>query len=101
MQEKLGCGTIQPHGKTVMAQLGKVQGPLKRLAFAQAQRAKHTVTVGQTAVICGNAVARQSVDEHLGVNQILRNTSVPLVPPKPKLLFMATSIFILRAVLAQ
>ena len=28
-------------------------------------------------------------------------TSVPLVPPKPKLFFTATSIFISRAVLAQ
>ncbi len=26
--------------------------------------------------------------------QTLRNTSVPLVPPKPKLFFTATSIFI-------
>ena len=30
-----------------------------------------------------------------------RRTSVPLVPPKPKLFFTATSIFISRAVLAQ
>ena len=30
-----------------------------------------------------------------------RKTSVPLVPPKPKLFFTATSIFISRAVLAQ
>ena len=30
-----------------------------------------------------------------------RNTSVPLVPPKPKLFFTATSIFICRATLAQ
>ena len=30
-----------------------------------------------------------------------RKTSVPLVPPKPKLFFTATSIFICRAVLAQ
>jgi len=30
-----------------------------------------------------------------------RNTSVPLVPPKPKLFFTATSIFISRAALAQ
>jgi len=30
-----------------------------------------------------------------------RNTSVPLVPPKPKLFFTATSIFIGRATLAQ
>lgn len=29
------------------------------------------------------------------------NTSVPLVPPKPKLFFTATSIFISRAVFAQ
>jgi hypothetical protein len=29
------------------------------------------------------------------------NTSVPLVPPKPKLFFTAMSIFISRAVLAQ
>ena len=29
------------------------------------------------------------------------NTSVPLVPPKPKLFFTATSIFMSRAVLAQ
>ncbi len=34
-------------------------------------------------------------------NQIRRNTNVPLVPPKPKLFFTATSIFISRAVLAQ
>jgi hypothetical protein len=30
-----------------------------------------------------------------------RKTSVPLVPPKPKLFFTATSIFIGRAWLAQ
>ena len=34
-------------------------------------------------------------------NQARRNTSVPLVPPKPKLFFTATSIFIGRASLAQ
>jgi len=33
--------------------------------------------------------------------QTRRKTSVPLVPPKPKLFFTATSIFISRAVLAQ
>ena len=33
--------------------------------------------------------------------QMRRNTSVPLVPPKPKLFFTATSIFIGRASLAQ
>ncbi len=33
--------------------------------------------------------------------QTRRNTSVPLVPPKPKLFFTATSIFIARASLAQ
>ncbi len=35
------------------------------------------------------------------VRQIRRNTSVPLVPPKPKLFFSATSIFTSRATLAQ
>ena len=34
-------------------------------------------------------------------HQIRRKTSVPLVPPKPKEFFSATSIFICRAVLAQ
>ena len=34
-------------------------------------------------------------------DQTLRNTKEPLVPPKPKLLLTDTSIFILRAVLAQ
>ena len=34
-------------------------------------------------------------------NQARRKTSVPLVPPKPKLFFTATSIFICRASLAQ
>src|SRR5690606_30603971 len=33
--------------------------------------------------------------------QIRLKTSDPLVPPKPKLFFRATSIFMLRAVLAQ
>ena len=33
--------------------------------------------------------------------QTRRKTNVPLVPPKPKLFFTATSIFISRAVLAQ
>lgn len=33
--------------------------------------------------------------------QARRNTSVPLVPPKPKLFFTATSIFIVRASFAQ
>ena len=33
--------------------------------------------------------------------QARRNTNVPLVPPKPKLFFTATSIFISRAVWAQ
>ena len=33
--------------------------------------------------------------------QTRRNTSVPLVPPKPKLFFTATSIFMSRAALAQ
>jgi hypothetical protein len=33
--------------------------------------------------------------------QARRNSSVPFVPPKPKLFFTATSIFISRAVLAQ
>ena len=33
--------------------------------------------------------------------QTRRNTSVPLVPPKPKLFLIATSIFMSRAVLAQ
>ena len=33
--------------------------------------------------------------------QARRKTSVPLVPPKPKLFFTATSIFIGRAALAQ
>lgn len=35
------------------------------------------------------------------VNQTRLKTSEPLVPPKPKLFFTATSIFISRAVLAQ
>ena len=35
------------------------------------------------------------------VDQTRRKTSVPLVPPKPKLFFTATSIFICRASLAQ
>ncbi len=34
----------------------------------------------------------------MGIHASLRNTSVPLVPPKPKELEMATSIFIWRAV---
>ena len=34
-------------------------------------------------------------------SQARRNSSVPLVPPKPKLFLAATSIFISRAVLAQ
>ena len=34
-------------------------------------------------------------------NQTRLNTSVPLVPPKPKLFLTATSIFMSRAVLAQ
>ena len=33
--------------------------------------------------------------------QTRRKTSAPLVPPKPKLFFTATSIFIARAWLAQ
>ena len=36
-----------------------------------------------------------------GPQEARRNTSVPLVPPKPKLFFTATSIFICRASLAQ
>ena len=36
--------------------------------------------------------------DRVGIHASLRNTSVPLVPPKPKELEMATSIFIWRAV---
>lgn len=39
--------------------------------------------------------------QEMVANQTRLNTSVPLVPPKPKLFFTATSIFISRAVLAQ
>ncbi len=34
-------------------------------------------------------------------DQILLNTSVPFVPPNPKLLFIATLIFMSRATFAQ
>ena len=43
---------------------------------------------------------RASPHKH-GVQAARLNTSVPLVPPKPKLFFTATSIFMSRAVLAQ
>ncbi len=39
--------------------------------------------------------------DRMGVRQARRNTSVPLVPPKPKLFFTATSIFMALASLAQ
>ncbi|XHO04142.1 hypothetical protein ACEQUB_01009 [Ralstonia syzygii] len=50
---------------------------------------------------------RRSGERRRGLRPLLtshhgrRNTSVPLVPPKPKLFFTATSIFMSRAVLAQ
>lgn len=42
-----------------------------------------------------------NVPTTIKLHQILRKTSEPLVPPKPKLLLSATSIFIWRAVFAQ
>ena len=43
----------------------------------------------------------RSAQKWLKKHQMRLNTSVPLVPPKPKLFFTATSIFRSRAVLAQ
>ena len=44
--------------------------------------------------------ASEAVPSGLTAQKRLK-TSVPLVPPKPKLFFTATSIFMLRAVFAQ
>lgn len=49
----------------------------------------------------GSAIALFAFARHRGADQIFRNTRVPLVPPKPKLLFTATSIFMSRATFAQ
>jgi hypothetical protein len=49
----------------------------------------------------GRCACKNRVDWLLAAAQMRRNTSVPLVPPKPKLFFTATSIFMSRAVLAQ
>ena len=56
----------------------------------------------RTRVLDGRRRAHRSPDRKAARDgQILRNTRVPFVPPKPKLFFTATSIFIGRAVLAQ
>ncbi len=53
-----------------------------------------TVASGQTMLVATESVMSAP-------NQTRLNTSVPLVPPKPKLFLTATSIFMSRAVLAQ
>ena len=53
-----------------------------------------TATAGAARIVQGNAQGRHARQTRL-------NTSVPLVPPKPKLFFTACSIFISRAVFAQ
>jgi len=75
--------------------------PVQGLGIAYTQSAEDTIPIGQPPIFGWYAGVRQSVDQHYVADYILRNTNVPFVPPKPKLLFIATSIFILRAVLAQ
>jgi hypothetical protein len=101
----------------VCGQPGVLLLPPLRAAVAHGQCAEHTVAIGKTAVIGGNGVCRQTIDQYhrhavafaccscciirqdAGEEiQILRNTRLPLVPPNPKELESATSIFIGRAV---
>jgi len=58
----------------------------------------HAGSRGKTV---SNAGAARKPDGPAARRQMRRNTRLPLVPPKPKLFFAATSIFISRASLAQ
>jgi hypothetical protein len=61
-------------------------------------KAIRTMTRSRDGLISTTIIARAPVPR---TRQNFLNTSVPLVPPKPKLFFMAKSIFIGRATLAQ
>ncbi len=80
----IGVKSIQPASQAATAALADAGKSTRRLA-----QAKPPSQVTET----GGALRMRS--------QTRRKTSVPLVPPKPKLFFTATSIFISRAVFAQ
>ena len=74
-------------------------------AASDASPAPATRTIASRQPLLGATTISQEGEPRIGGSAGGRHmrlkTSVPLVPPKPKLFFTACSIFISRAVLAQ
>ena len=102
---------------TVAAAVASVTVTALRSAGAPAQDKHHAVKLAAARLVhtnakprprrsgtrwmCTGGAADMRSNDGTDDAQARRNTSVPLVPPKPKLFFTATSIFMSRAVLAQ
>jgi len=84
------CVIVQPWETSQAANAAK-EMPHQRLTSARSRGPTRSSNSNDGAARMGGATP----------NQIRRSTSVPLVPPNPKLFFIATSMRISRAWLAQ
>ena len=87
---------IQPPGTLKKPQQGEQQTAKPHAEQERAQKTRTPQRINnRRGVVGGQGVCERAK------NQARLKTSVPLVPPKPKLFLTATSIFASRAVLAQ
>ena len=87
----MGCGTSEDHwARSQSASAAPAMAYKAETAPRSRQLADNGIAAG------GAARMRDAARAHTRLR-----TSVPLVPPKPKLFLTATSIFMSRAVLAQ